>query len=125
LFEEFGRYYAINDFSVDVDKIDDLFPREFQINIYRVFQEALTNVGKHAGPTRVAVSIKKEAGSVSFSVADNGAVFAWQDSLGHQTQDKGMGLAAMAERVRMLGGTLHIWSEAGQGTRISFAIPIN
>jgi two-component system CheB/CheR fusion protein len=122
LFEEFSKYHDL-ELTLDVDDIKDLFPWETQILIYRIFQESLTNVAKHAGATAVAVSIKRRDGTVFFQLEDNGSGFDLQQVLERNDGSRGVGLAAMDERVRMLGSTLNISSQEGKGTKISFAIP--
>jgi signal transduction histidine kinase len=122
LFEEFGKYQDL-ELTLDLDDIKELFSWEAQIIIYRIFQESLTNVAKHAGATGVAVSIKRRNGTVFFQLEDNGNGFDLQQVLERTAGSRGVGLAAMDERVRMLGGTLNISSEKGKGTKISFAIP--
>lgn len=101
-----------------------MFPREGQTLIYRIFQEAFTNIGKHAQANNVSVKINKGEKRVFFLVKDDGIGFdvEEQDALDHT--EKGMGLSAMDERVRMLGGQLEVSSQKNQGTTISFIIPI-
>jgi signal transduction histidine kinase len=70
------------------------------------------------------VSIKKQDGSVAFLVEDNGRGFDPQKIINENITDRGLGLTAMDERARMLGGTLNIWSQEGQGTKITFTVPI-
>jgi two-component system CheB/CheR fusion protein len=122
LFEEFSKYHGL-ELTMDLDDIKDLFSWETQILIYRIFQESLTNVAKHARATELAVSIKRRDGTVFFQLEDNGSGFDLQQVLERNDSSRGIGLAAMDERVRMLGGTLNISSEKGKGTKISFAIP--
>jgi two-component system CheB/CheR fusion protein len=121
LFEEFSKYYGL-ELTLDLDDIKDLFSWETQILIYRIFQESLTNVAKHAGATEVAVSIKRRDGTVFFQLEDNGSGFDLQQVLERNDGSRGVGLGTMEERVRMLGGTLNISSQEGKGTKISFAI---
>ena len=123
LVREFKERFKIK-FTSSIPEIDNLFPREGQTLIYRIFQEAFTNIGKHAQANHVSVVIKKEERRVSFLVEDDGIGFdvEKQDVLDHT--EKGMGLSAMDERVRMLGGQLEVSSQRNQGTTISFIIPI-
>jgi PAS domain S-box-containing protein len=124
LIEEFSRHY---DIQADIDQMegmDELFPRETQINIYRTFQECLTNIGKYAQASRLSVAIEREDSQVSFMVADNGRGFKVNEVLGDSTR-RGLGLMAMKERARMMGGSLEIRSEEGKGTRIALLIPVN
>jgi PAS domain S-box-containing protein len=125
LLEGFQKHYDLQEFSLDLDEIDSLMSPEAKINIYRVFQECLTNIGKYAQAGRVAVSIKKRKGQILFQVEDNGKGFNMAQVLGASVSSRGLGLAAMEERVRMLGGSLKLRSREGSGTKISFTIPIN
>jgi PAS domain S-box-containing protein len=124
LLEQFGKHADIQDFSLDMEKIDHLLSRTTQINIYRIFQESLTNIGRHAQATKVAVSVKRKGDQVSFTIRDNGKGFEVDQVFSPLAAAKGVGLAAMQERVSLAGGTLEIWSKKGKGTRISFTIPI-
>jgi signal transduction histidine kinase len=125
LFANFSKHYSIQEFTSSLDDVQDLFTLEAQINIYRIFQECLTNIGKYARPTRVVAVMKRENDSVSFLVADNGRGFDVSKVLSRGAREKGLGLAAMEERVRMLGGTLKIRSHQDVGAKISFSIPIS
>jgi signal transduction histidine kinase len=122
LFNEFGKYEGLK-VSVEKDDIEGLFPIETQIGIYRVFQEALNNIVKHSGATRVEVAIKKHGHCVEFSIEDNGAGFFKEELGNRKAHDQGMGLATIDERVRLLGGALKLQSKPGQGTRLHFTIP--
>ena len=111
--------------TVDPLNIDSFFPHDTQIMIYRVFQEALTNVRKHAGARNVSVAIKKQEDRVSFVVEDDGKGFDLTKALTKHALERGLGLSTMDERIRMLKGSLNLWSQEGGGTRISFTIPIS
>lgn len=124
LLDSFAKHYGIKKMTYHLDEIENLFPTEFQVNIYRIFQEALTNIGKHARASRVTGVVKRNAGEVFFSVEDNGVGFDLKKVLARDVRKKGMGLAAMGERVRILGGSLHIKTEVGRGTSISFWMPV-
>jgi PAS domain S-box-containing protein len=123
LLEQFGKHYGIQDYSVDLDEIDDLFPPRAQLTIYRIFQECLTNIGKHAQATQVSFAGKKQEGQVLFMCEDNGQGFEGGRSDSRQTGARGIGLATMAERARMLGGSLEVQSRKASGTRITFSVP--
>jgi len=110
--------------TLDVTDIDHLFSQEEQINIYRILQEALTNIGKHAQAKNVSIMIKKHDDGVSFSVEDDGIGFDVGSPARVNPGERGLGLAIMDERARMLGGSLEIWSEKGKGTRIGLHIPL-
>ncbi|KPK45986.1 MAG: hypothetical protein AMK74_01825 [Nitrospira bacterium SM23_35] len=105
--------------------MDDLFSQEGQIIIYRIIQECLTNIAKHAQATIVSIIIKKQDDRIVFCVEDNGNGFNIQEAFRKQTSKKGLGLAAMYQRTRMLGGDLDIRSQEGSGTRITFTAPLD
>ena len=109
--------------SVDIQDIDDLFSQDRQIMIYRILQEALTNIGKHAHARNVSLAVQKYDGRVSFCIHDDGRGFDLAQAAMKKLSEKGLGLAIMDERAKMLGGSLEIWSEVGKGTRITLHIP--
>jgi signal transduction histidine kinase len=110
--------------SLDITEIDDLFSDEGQIIVYRIVQECLTNTAKHAQAKYVSVVIKKQDHRVFFSVEDDGKGFDVKAAFSRDPAEKGLGLSAMGKRVRMLGGSLDIWSQKDTGTRITFSVPI-
>jgi PAS domain S-box-containing protein len=91
--------------------------------LYRVAQEAITNVARHAQASLVEVRIRKLRGAVCMEVKDNGRSFHPQRVLS-AAQHKGLGLLCMRERVEMIGGTFSIESKPGQGTTIRAEIPL-
>ena len=108
----------------DIPPINHLFQQDSQIMIYRIFQEVLTNVGKHAQATRLSVAVKCFDGSVSFSLEDNGKGFDLSQVVAKSASERGLGLVTIDERVRILGGSLDIRSQEGKGTCLSFSIPV-
>jgi len=111
--------------SLDMTQIDDLFSPGGKITVYRIIQECLTNIAKHAQATRASIVIKRENNKILFRMEDDGKGFDVQEALGQDPTIKGLGLTAMYERTRMLGGSLDIWSQQGTGTRISFTVPLD
>jgi PAS domain S-box-containing protein len=104
---------------------DDLFPTEQQIAIYRILQEIVTNIRKHAQATQVSIDIQREDSKVVFRVEDKGIGFDMERIKSISAAERGLGLAAMQERVKMLDGNIEIFSRVGTGTRIAFEIPIS
>jgi PAS domain S-box-containing protein len=123
LTEEFSKYHDIK-LSLKMDHIKNQFTAEEEINLYRIFQEALNNIVKHARATRIGITIKKHKGQVTFRVDDNGRGFDRRHILAKDASSRGLGLAAVEERVRMLGGTLEISSQEAKGTSITFVVPV-
>jgi PAS domain S-box-containing protein len=113
--------------SFEMGDIDSLFSPEEQVTLYRIFQEAITNMVKHAKATRIWISAKKgEMEDVLiFIVKDNGVGFDLEHFVGHISFEKGLGLAAMNERAKMLGGSFEISSQKGIGTTITISVPID
>ena len=124
LLEEFSKH-SKSQVTFDADDIQDLFPPHTQINLFRVCQEAINNIAKHSLATQVSVAIKRRDGSVNFCIKDNGVGFDFDQFREEDLVEKGMGVAAMDERLRMIGAQLNILSQKGKGTEISFSIPIN
>ncbi|RZB35357.1 MAG: hypothetical protein SRB2_03155 [Desulfobacteraceae bacterium Eth-SRB2] len=121
--EDFEKYSNIN-ISLDIEQIDNLFSRESQIIIYRIFQEAITNIDKHAHADHLSIVIMKKKKNVFFQIVDDGKGFD-KKQIGNRSSDViGLGLTAMNERARMLGGTLKIFSQKQKGTRITLNVPI-
>ena len=110
--------------TADIAEIDALFPENHRITIYRVIQEALTNVGKHAGASNVSISIRPQGEKVTFSVEDDGKGFDTMEPAQRAVSERGVGLTTMSERVRMMGGVFGLWSRAGEGTSITFSLPV-
>jgi PAS domain S-box-containing protein len=124
LIEEFSKFYHIEPAKVAIDEIKPLFSREALISIYRIFQECLLNIGKHAQATRISINVKKEGGQVSFMIQDNGRGFDMQKLMRQNSLNSGLGIPSIQERVKILGGSIDIWSEPKKGTKISFILPI-
>jgi PAS domain S-box-containing protein len=124
LFEETCRLQGI-ECSFNIDDINTLFSFEAKIIIYRMFQEILSNIIKHAKATQIELDIQRLDDRVEFSVSDNGIGFNVDQTLTGSIKDRGMGLGYMKEQARMLGGTLNIKSKAGKGTRINVTVPFS
>jgi len=89
--------------------------------IFRIFQEALTNVGRHAQATRVTVGLQRANGHLLLRIADNGKGIEPTRGSGRHS----LGILGMQERVRLLNGEMNIAGEEGQGTVIEVDIPLN
>jgi PAS domain S-box-containing protein len=111
-------------YSVEMEPIDYSLPRRIGMAIYRIFQEALNNIVRHSGATKIFFSINTGAGKLNFLMQDNGIGFDIRSVNQQPPAGRGMGLFAMAERARMLGGSLVIESQKGAGTKIALSLPI-
>jgi signal transduction histidine kinase len=96
---------------------------EVGVAIFRVAQEALTNVVRHARATRVEVGLSTIAGSLELSVADDGTGFVVAEA--QQQPSASIGLFGMAERIALVGGSLEIDSVPDRGTRIRASVPLH
>ncbi len=123
LVNNFSKIYNVKIKHQQTD-INHFFDEDSQRIIYRILQEALTNIGKHAQAANVTLSIEEIDQAVRFAVRDDGKGFNVQKTLDLKGADRGMGLAAMSERVRILGGKINIVSRPGIDTTITFTAPI-
>ena len=99
---------------------DEVFSKDDEVLFYRVLQECLNNIIKHAQATNVEISIVQTETQVTASIQDNGRGFIPVP----ESQSSGFGLIGLAERVRMLGGAHLIESETGKGTKMTVVIPL-
>jgi signal transduction histidine kinase len=117
----------------DLDPLDGVFPKDEEINIYRIVQECVTNIVKHAAATEVTVTIKRHVPTrtVAIVIEDNGRGFAAPapagvGPAGGAGQEKGgFGLQGMAERARLFGGEPIVQSMPGQGTSIRLTLHVD
>jgi signal transduction histidine kinase len=93
-------------------------PAEVETALYRITQEALTNVVKHAHAKRVSIVLTRRDGSVSAVIEDDGRGFAEE-----QGSENGLGLLGMRERVALVDGRLSVESSPGAGTTLSIEVP--
>jgi signal transduction histidine kinase len=82
--------------------------------LFRIFQEALTNIAKHAGATRVTVTLRRQRQHLTLTICDNGRGITPADRL----KPHSFGLRGMSERARALGGTLTLSAAPGGGTMV-------
>ena len=106
--------------SLQAKDVPSAIPLEWSLCLFRVFQESLQNIVKHAKATEVLVKLSGASTGVGVSVTDNGKGFDKHDKSGHQ---KGLGLISMQERLRLLNGFLNIHSRPADGTKVCAWIP--
>lgn len=105
--------------QVHLDDVDGVFRPEAEMNLYRIVQECLSNIIKHARAANVDVTVEHDVRAVRLIVADDGCGFAPAEASG-----RGLGLPHIAERARILGGVVRVDSAPGTGTRTEVAVPL-
>ncbi len=106
---------------------DDLDKIEFEgdtINFYRILQEALTNIIKHARATHVHIRVDIADNRLVMTIADNGRGFSLLEKRSSPKEAQGLGLSTMRERARLLKGDLEVSSVEQQGTTIQLKVPV-
>lgn len=105
-------------YSLELDNIDDAFPEDLRINFYRIVQESLNNIVKHAQATEVHIRIKRTEDQVLLTIRDNGRGFT-PGITKSESERGGFGVTGMAERARLLGGELMVQAAPGHGAVVS------
>lgn len=129
--ERSGLVEALRDHCAEVERRHSLpvrlslqaagpFPPDLTLGLYRIAQEALANIVRHAGARSVQVTLRAAGGDAHLSVVDDGAGFDPAVARG----SGGLGLASLDERARLLGGRCIVVSNPGAGTRIEVAVPL-
>ncbi|HEX7177844.1 MAG TPA: PAS domain S-box protein [Pyrinomonadaceae bacterium] len=98
-------------------------PPEVETNFYRILQEALQNVHKHAGADHVGVLLERRDAQAVLIVEDNGKGYDPEEEVGADVT-RGMGVTNMRERAALVGGTLEVESSPGAGTTIFVRVPV-
>lgn len=106
--------------KLDARAIPENVPQDIALCIYRVAQESLRNVARHAGASRTRVDLRLLDGGLQLTIRDNGAGF----DTGQRRAGMSLGLASMRQRVISLGGRLDIESSPGRGTMVRAWIPL-
>ena len=99
-------------------------PAEIESNVYRIVQEALNNIAKHAGATHVSLIVEHRGDEAAVIIEDNGRGFDPDKVLASRERAAMMGLLGMRERAALIDGEVQIESQPGQGTTVFVRIPI-
>jgi signal transduction histidine kinase len=110
--------------AAGITPIDGCLTTEGEINLYRIIQEGVNNIVRHARATRASVEAWPEDGYLHVIVRDDGCGFDAAATAGRSAAPPGLGLMGIAERVRLLGGTHTMTSASGQGTTLTIRIPL-
>ncbi|HEX7089275.1 MAG TPA: sensor histidine kinase [Longimicrobiales bacterium] len=108
--------------QIDAGRLDGPLTSEVELVVYRIVQEALSNVVRHAGATTVRVMLECRDANLVALVEDDGRGFVVQEVL--RGDGEGLGLFGMRERASYVGGHVDIESEPGAGTRVRAVIPL-
>jgi signal transduction histidine kinase/PAS domain-containing protein len=108
------------DIPAELERVD----REYELSLFRIVQECLTNIHRHSGSKTAQIRIARESDALRLEVCDEGGGMAPERLLEIQSRGSGVGVRGMRERIRQLAGTLSIESD-NSGTRIRVVIPIS
>jgi signal transduction histidine kinase len=110
--------------SLHVDGMRRDIPLSVKKNLYRIAQEALTNVRRHAKATQVEIRLRCTDDQLVMDVEDNGRGFVLHETLERAQSEKRFGLLGMRERAYMMGGTLETETAPGKGTTLKVILPL-
>jgi two-component system sensor histidine kinase UhpB len=102
---------------------EEKLPPQIETAFYRIIQEALNNIAKHAEASRVEISLDRRDSIISASITDNGRGFDPDKVLRPESPERGFGIMGMEERVSLLGGKMDIQSKPDSGTYIYIEVP--
>lgn len=121
--ENYMRQYGIR-IDLNIANVSrERFLPETEITLYRIVQEALTNIARHAKATEVNITLCKQRAKLFLRIIDNGVGFN-AEKVAATKRSIGLGIHGMRERVTLLNGKFAVQSEMGQGTSISVEIPV-
>jgi len=107
------------EFRADTRHLSNRLSVDFRRQVFLIFKEAMHNVARHAGATRVTVEVVERDGRLRLSVADNGIGFDPLDG-----KNGSFGIASLRRRAESLGGTIEIRSQRAAGTTVRLDVPI-
>ena len=135
--DDFGLVPAVDRLVADFQRTHDIqlvfetnfrtgprLPATIETALYRITQEALTNVARHAAAHSVGLVLETRRGSVTLIIEDDGRGFDVASCMTHTQNDRCLGVFGMRERATLLGGTLTIESTPGSGTTVFVEVPL-
>jgi PAS domain S-box-containing protein len=125
LCDESAKYFKVNILNGLKESSYGTFSKEQEVIIFRIFQEALNNIRKHARAKRVSILITAQGRNALFSIKDDGQGFDPRVVINRNPSRIGLGLTSMDERARMAGGVFKIQSQPGIGTAITLKVPFH
>ncbi len=118
--EEFQKYTGIQ-CELDISIENELLDKNIAIQLFRIFQEAMSNIANHSKATWLYINIYSNQGFIEFSIIDNG-IGIKEDQI---SSPKSYGIISMYERVRALSGEIEIKGVEGRGTTLRIKVPLN
>ncbi len=109
---------------IEAEKTGERLASDAKTALYRVAQEALTNIARHAGANEVQIRLKPANRSLAMIIADDGCGFDPKRIIEDNTDASGLGIGNMRERIEGLGGRFRLRSRAARGTTISITMPL-
>ena len=122
LAEELSKELGIKT-TVKADKLPPL-PSQIELAMFRIAQETLSNIRKHAQASEVNIKVKLDSNSIKMTITDNGKGFLTSRLTGDLAREGRLGVLGMGERARLIGGDLQIKSKPGKGTTVFAETPI-
>jgi len=106
-----------------IDSYNERLPSDLEMNLFRILQEAISNIEKHAKARAIKVQLQVQGHSIHLKISDDGCGFNLKKKADTKKKHRGFGVANMRERVVLLGGTFEIRSVAKKGTTITVIVP--
>ncbi|MGD2125284.1 MAG: PAS domain S-box protein [Desulfobacteraceae bacterium] len=115
---EFERVYGAISLRKRIDIQEEEFPDPLKIVIYRILQEATSNIARHSEADLISLDLRRKGNAIEMCIQDNGVGFEVDEVLSKVSSEKGLGLMGMKERTEYSGGSFSIESRKGEGTII-------
>jgi two-component system sensor histidine kinase DegS len=122
LADSFGERQGVA-FDLDLQQEEDNFPSVLRANVFRIAQEAVSNALRHSGARTIRIKYGFTDRDMSLSIEDDGRGFDHAQAQADALERGSFGLSNMAERIRLVNGTINIDSKPGRGTRIVLRVP--
>jgi signal transduction histidine kinase len=110
--------------TIEAETLRRRLPPEIEIILFRIAQEAMSNVARHSGAHHLHIGLAQENGTASMTLSDDGRGFDIATVTAVPDPMRGLGLAGMQERASLAGGTVNVSSSRGQGTTVQVTVPI-
>ncbi len=117
----FAKLSDVIEINSEMILLDNIFPKDAEINVYRIVQESINNIIKHSDASEAEIKITKAENEVIITIKDDGRGF---DTTNFNAKGIGLGLVGLRERTKMLGGKISINSSVGNGTEIKVKVRV-